>query len=397
MKSAVLEKLKPEMMKAAHEIKKAIFESRPIFIKFHSDCDGYSCATALEKAILPLIFKKNKNERKWPYYSRYPSRTPFYDYEDAVRDLSSYLEENERNGTKMPLIIVVDTGSSYESYMAMKKASLLGAKLIVVDHHWPGRLDETQNFWPLLACHVNPHFVTEEYLFSAGMLCVELARMINPEVEGIDHIAGISGVADRIRGDEFEQYLKIAQNKGLDLESIKKIAYCIDYETMFLRSESSQIVNDFFDFKSSRHKEIIELIHKDIEFKRSEFLKAIKHYVKFEEGKIILSTLEVQKLADRGDYPSTGKITGMSHDYLKENNQKLVVTLGLGTSSIIVRADERFEGFKINELIEQLRKSHEYAVVSGGGHDHAGTIRFAEIAHDEIIEALKKLIKDKFF
>ena len=63
VKSEILEKLKPAILKAAFEIRLAIIQNRPIIIRHHNDTDGYSAGFALEKAIIPLIEKEHGSEK----------------------------------------------------------------------------------------------------------------------------------------------------------------------------------------------------------------------------------------------------------------------------------------------------------------------------------------------
>lgn len=78
IKSENLEKLREAFVKTADIIKQTISENRPIIIRHHDDTDGYAAGLVLEMTI---------NER----IIRLSSRTPFYDYIDALRDLNSHL------------------------------------------------------------------------------------------------------------------------------------------------------------------------------------------------------------------------------------------------------------------------------------------------------------------
>ena len=87
IKSENLEKLRDIFIEVSDEIKKAITQKRHIIVRHHDDTDGYIAGFTLEKAILPLI----EDNRKYYYFTRLSSRTPFYEYTDALRDVNSFL------------------------------------------------------------------------------------------------------------------------------------------------------------------------------------------------------------------------------------------------------------------------------------------------------------------
>ena len=126
--STSLEKLRPDMITAVEKIKEAIHEERPIWIRHHDDTDGYSSGYVLEKAIQPLLL----NEKA---FSRISSRTPYYDYIDAMKDLNSYFFQKERMNSLPPLIILTDLGSNDQSITAIKRLKGYGIEFIIIDHH----------------------------------------------------------------------------------------------------------------------------------------------------------------------------------------------------------------------------------------------------------------------
>ena len=61
--SKYLDLLSPKIKKASETILEAIDNHIPILIRHHADCDGYTGAIAIEKAVLPLIIKKHINKK----------------------------------------------------------------------------------------------------------------------------------------------------------------------------------------------------------------------------------------------------------------------------------------------------------------------------------------------
>ncbi|MBT7927572.1 hypothetical protein HN695_04500, partial [Candidatus Woesearchaeota archaeon] len=136
IKSEILNKLQPRINKVVSLIKQAIESKRPIWIRHHNDTDGYCAAIALERAILPLIHARQTKERDVFYhYSRLPSKAPYYDYADATKDVTNFMNRVTKFEAKPPMIIICDNGSSEQDIKAIKKVKIYGAKVIVIDHH----------------------------------------------------------------------------------------------------------------------------------------------------------------------------------------------------------------------------------------------------------------------
>ena len=151
VESEVIARLRPKMKEVAKEIRRAILKSKPIVVRHHADADGMSAAVAIEAAILPLIREVGGADAEYYNYRRAPSKAPFYELEDVTKDLSYALEDHSRHDQKMPLIVLLDNGSTEEDVPAMKQAQIYGLEMLVVDHHHP---DEAVDKY--LIAHVNP-------------------------------------------------------------------------------------------------------------------------------------------------------------------------------------------------------------------------------------------------
>ncbi|MBN2881826.1 hypothetical protein JXM83_07290 [Candidatus Woesearchaeota archaeon] len=392
IKSDILEKLRPKFLNAAFEIKKAIMEKRPIIVRHHADCDGYCAGIALERAILPLVQEHNDERDAWRLYKRAPSKAPFYEYMDVTKDLAFALEDMEKFGLKEPVIILADNGSTHEDVLAIKKLSIYGCKVIVIDHHYPGDVaDEKSEVDEFVIAHVNPYLVGGDSNLCAGMLCTEIARFIHKESDNIKFLPGLAGTSDRCKGSEYEQYLKIAEDKGYTLEQLRNTAECVDFEAHYLRFvESRSLVNDLLGRDRDKQKDLIDLLIKDINKRKEQQLIVAKHYCKVEQiGSIKIVEVDAARITNRGDYPAVGKTVGMLHDSF---NDKRVITLGLGEDFITIRIGDEINA-NINKIVEHLQKEKPHTFAEGGGHEHAGTIKFVPAAFSEIVNFTKEEIK----
>ncbi len=398
IKSEILGKLKPKIIYVAKEIKKAIIEKRPIILRHHADVDGYAGAIALERAILPLILEQTNDEKaQWINYKRAPSKAPFYELLDVTKDLAFSLTDMARHGAKMPLVLLVDNGGTEEDLLAIKKCKIYDAKIVVIDHHYPGKIvDGKTKIDPYVDAYVSPHLVGGYADYTAGMLATEVARFVNNAVDdNVLYLPALAGVGDRSKCSEFEQYLDIAKQHGYTLDYLKDIAICVDFEAHYLKFiESRGMVNDLLGANKNKQRKLVSLLIPEINARYEEQMKVIKHHVKSsEKDDRIIVQLESAKVGFRGDFPAVGRITGMAHDYVCSLNEgKAVVTLGIGPDFLTIRANDHNENFNVNTLIEELREKIPYGFINGGGHEHAGSIKFVEAVKEEVLDYVMKNI-----
>lgn len=393
--SDILEKLKPKIIEVATIIRQAIFENRPVVVRHHADCDGYCGGIALERAITPLILEQHNNEKAvYQYYRRAPSKAPFYEFIDVVKDLTFAIEDKAKFGQKEPLIILIDNGSTQEDVLAIRKMKLYDSKIVVIDHHFPGEVINGQvEVDKYVDAHVNPYLVGGDSSLVAGMLGVEVARFINNQTKDIEYLGAIAGVGDRSDGPEMQQYLEFAKKHGYEPEYLKKLAEVIDFEAFYLKfMESRGLVSDILGFDKNKQEKLVTLLYEVIEEKRANQLKIIQKYnkvIKLDKFQVVI--LEMEKLTSRGEYPAVGKSTGIGHDYFKQNSE--TVTLGFGPDFLTIRSSDH-TGFNVNNLVKYLQKEMPYANIDGGGHERAGSVKFVEASKVEVREKTLEFIKE---
>ena len=392
VKSPILEKLKDSYVKAATEIRLAIIKNRPIIVRHHNDADGYSSGFAMERAIIPLIVKQHGGGKApWEYYTRAPSAAPFYEIEDSIKDSAHSLSDVAKFSNKMPLVIIVDTGSGEESLLGIRQGKIHGSDFIVVDHHFFEK-DVTS---PEVLVHINPFVVGEDgSLFSAGMLCTELARFINPDVS-LDYIPALSGLADRIDNPEvMESYLSIAKKKGYEKSFLHDLSALIDFVSTKLRfMEAREYIETVFGEPVEKQKSLVSLMAPYIRGMESRGLSIARSAVKREKiGKTTLQLLFIEETFARGAYPKPGKVNGMMHDEAQtKDNLTNIVSIGVLQDAMTIRASEE-SNFSVHDLIAYLNKNVSNAFVEGGGHQHAGAIKFVPSQRDSVLKAVKSFL-----
>jgi len=390
IKSEILEKLKPSMIKAAELVKKSISDSRPIILKHHADCDGYIGAMAIERAISSLLAKAQRNA-VWHYYKRTPIRAPYYDYTDAIKDLTIFL--NDIKNQKPPLLILVDNGSTTEDLLALKKVEQYGLITIVIDHHKP----TIEGKKPIVEDHIevfiNPYSVGGDNSLTAGMIGVELSRLIN-KTSNIEHLPAIAGMCDKSKGKDFEQYLEIAKKKGYDNGFIKDIGQCIDFEAFHIGYMDSGLIEEILFNEIEQQKEYVNLIKEELEKTKKALIVSVEKYAKIKEMKgLDIIEIDIQETLNIGSFPPPGKSMGICFDYFQQKTQKPLFVFGHSSDYITIRSN--IKGFDLNKMMEELSKKLPYAQLCGGGHELAGTIRFIDAAKQEVYDLMIKYLKDK--
>lgn len=392
VQNPLLDKLKPLFIKAATEIRLAIIRNRPIIVRHHNDADGYSAGFAMERAILPLITKQHGGGKApWEYYTRAPSAAPFYEIEDSIKDAAFSLSDVAKFSNKMPLVIIVDTGSGEESLLGIKQGKIHGSDFIVVDHHYFEKDITTAE----VLVHINPFVVGEDgATFSAGMLCTELARFINPDTD-ISYIAALAGLADRIDNPQaINAYLKLAEKRGYTLPFLYDLAALIDFVSTKLRfMEAREYIETVFGEPIEKQRALVALMAPYIRALEARSLAIAKAAAQRERiSTITLQLLDIETTFSRNTYPKPGKTIGLLHDEMIEKEKlKSLISVGVMNDLITIRAtDETL--FSIHDFIAYLTKHAPQAFAEGGGHHQAGAIRFVPSQKDAVLAALRAFL-----
>jgi len=294
-----------------------------------------------------------------------------------VRDLDESLEDAERHGDKIPLVVLVDNGSGLEDVPAIRQFLLFGADVITIDHHFPD--EEVDSY---LLYHVNPYKVGGDSNYTSGVLCVEIARMISDL--DMKHLAAISVVGDRAEG-EVERYIELS---GKSREELADIALAVEYEGFYLRFRTaSQIMHEILGFgRQDRHVKLVRMLSEYAKEAIEEQVKTAMEGVKVQilPNGIALAALDVENYAKKFTFPPPGKLTGEVHDRLKQKYER-IVTIGYGPDFAVIRS----EGVELDipRIVKELREEI-VAGVDGGGHLVVGSIKFVQAKRKEVLARL---------
>ncbi|NHN49536.1 S1 RNA-binding domain-containing protein [Halostella sp. JP-L12] len=384
------EKLRPDLREVAKLLRETVLESRPIRVRHHADGDGMCASVPVQYALERFIAETHEDpEAPRHLLKRLPSKAPFYEMEDATRDLNFALEDRARHGQKLPLLLMLDNGSTAEDVPAYENLAHYDIPIAVVDHHHPDP-DAVED---LLDAHVNPYLHDEDYRITTGMMCVELARMIYPDIEDeLRHVPAVAGLSDRSKADAMDDYLDLAREEGYDEETLRDISEALDYEAHWLRYDAGRhLINDVLNVDcddEERHRELVEFLADRAREDVEDQLDAAMSHVKHEEldNGAHLYRIDVENHAHRFTYPAPGKTTGEIHDRKVKETGDPVITIGYGPDFAVLRSD----GVRLDipTMVSELDEGIVGGGVSGGGHLVVGSIKFVQGRREEVLDSL---------
>ena len=384
------EPVRTELVEVARLLRGAVLEGRPIRIRHHADGDGMAGAIPVQQALEAFVESVYAGSDAARHrLKRLPSKAPFYELEDVTRDLNFALEGQARHGQKLPFLLMLDNGSTEEDVPAYSQLAQYDVPIAVVDHHHP----DPDAVNDLLEAHVNPYLHDLDYRITTGMMSVELARLIHPEItDDLRHVPAVAGLSDRSEAEAMDDYVALAAEAGYDDEELDAIGEALDYAAHWLRyDEAEEFVADVLDVgcdDPDRHAELVEFLSTRAERDVARQLDAVRPHVESErlESGVRLHRIDLEEFAHRFTYPAPGKTTGELHDELVREHREPVITVGYGPDFAVLRSD----GVRLDipEMVSELNEELSGAGVSGGGHLVVGSINFVKGRREDVIDAL---------
>jgi RecJ-like exonuclease len=384
------EKLRPELNAIATRLRRAVLGGRPIRMRHHADGDGM-CASIPVQAALERFIATVHEDPDAPRHllKRLPSKAPYYEMEDVTRDLNFALEDEERHGQRLPLLLMLDNGSTEEDTPAYRALKQYDIPILVVDHHHP----DPDDVGPLVEEHVNPYIHDEDYRITTGMMCVELARLIDSDLtDELRHIPAVAGLSDRSRAEIMDEFVELAAEAGYSENDLEDIGEALDYAAHFLRyNDGRSLINDVLNIAcddEARHRDLVEFLsvraERDVQKQLNDVMPHVEHETLSNGAH--LYRLDVDEHAHRFTYPAPGKTTGRVHDEKVLETGDPVITIGFGPDFAVLRSD----GVRLDipQMVTELSEELPGAGVSGGGHLVVGSIKFVSGTREMVLDAL---------
>ena len=397
IKSSKFDKMKSRFIEASTLIKKSILENRPIILRHNADCDGYSSAITIERAIKKFYLKQN-NDLSLFYlmYKRQPSKAPFYEYEDCFKDLTSWLKEHKRNNQKPPLIIITDNGSTEEDLLSIKQMKIYNSKIIVVDHHPPTFKENGRTLVDdFIDIHINPYLFGYDSNLCAGILGFELSRFIFEKNSNMFFIPAMASIIDHTKSEEQDKYIELSIKEGFTKEYLENLGEIIDMFSFYLKfNEAREFVDEIFGDDLEKQKQIVELFKVELDKRYKKVLNIAREFIEKKEfSGFDLFLFDGEKGTNRGEYPQIGKATNHIHRTFESENKKPIITATYGSNFITIRCSDIIENFSVIDFCNLLGEKHKNLGAEGGGHKKAGSVKFVEYSKEKVIEIFLNYLK----
>ena len=390
------EKLRDDLRDLARLLRRTVLEGRPIRVRHHADGDGMCASVPVQLALSNFIESVHDDDDASRHLvKRLPSKAPYYEMEDVTRDLNFALEGQARHGQRLPLLLMLDNGSTEEDVPAYENLAHYDMPIAVVDHHHPDP-DAVED---LLAAHVNPYLYDEDYRITTGMMCVELARMIDPDLtDDLRHVPAVAGLTDRSKAEAMEEFIALAESEGYDRTRLLDVGEALDYAAHWLRYNDGQsLVNDVLNVgcdDAERHRELVDFLATRAERDVERQLNAAAPHLEHErlDSGAHLYTVDLDEWAHRFTYPAPGKTTGKLHDRRVREHGEPVITIGYGPDFAVLRSD----GVRLDipRMVSELNEEVVGGGVSGGGHLVVGSIKFVTGMRETVIDRLVEKMAD---
>jgi RecJ-like exonuclease len=220
-----------EIVDAATAIRRAVLEGRPIVVRHSATADGYAAGVALERATLPLIAEEHSQAAAaYHYFDRRPMEGGVYDLDDATKDVTTMLENEQRHDELIPLFVFAAAGGTRESGDGFELLDLYGARRVVIDEREadPEVADTVDTL--VSPAQANGGETT------ATALAANVAVHVEPAVrEDLAHLPAVSFWTDTPEG-----YADLAREADVDADTAREIREAIALEAYYQSYEDKR-------------------------------------------------------------------------------------------------------------------------------------------------------------
>ncbi len=217
-----IDAIREEVVSAAEQIRRAVFEGRPVIIRHAANVDGYVGAAALEHAVLPLVREEqDDHDAEYHYIDRRPIDGRVYGLGDALRDVTRLLEAGERHDEPVPLFVFVGAAGTDDSSDGLDLLGTYDAGRIVIDGNRP---DET--IADVADVFVNPHLAGATA--NTAAIAANVAAHVANVRDDISHLPAVS-----YWRDVPATYERLATEAGYDAADVETVRQAIALEAFY--------------------------------------------------------------------------------------------------------------------------------------------------------------------
>ena len=313
------------LLDAAEAIHRAVLSDRPIVVRHAATADGYVAGAAVERATLPLVRSEHpESDAEYHYFDRRPIDGSVYDMDAATNDTTRMLTDQARHDEKLPLVLLLGTGSTEESADGLGLLGVYGAERVVVDAR-VGDVEVADS----VETTVSPPATPNAPELTTGAFAATLAATINPEVESeIAHLPAISYWEEAPAA-----FTDLASEAGYDTDHVADLRAAMSLEAFYQQYEDKRelvadlLFDDDGDLAGHVADQFRERLDRELETASANLER---HPVSGREVRV----LDADAFAHRYDFPPTELLA----DELGRRHDEPVVVFG--GDDLYVRADE---------------------------------------------------------
>ncbi|WP_418282092.1 OB-fold nucleic acid binding domain-containing protein [Halorubrum sp. DTA98] len=369
------------LLDAAEAVRRAVLESRPIVVRHPATADGYVAGAAVERAVLPLIRDEHaKSDAEYHYFTRRPLEDPVYGMDAATNDATRMLQDRDRHDEKLPLFLLVGTGSTVESEDGLGLLSVYGADTVVVDAAVAD--PEARESVDTL---VSPELASVDENLSTTALVASMASAINDDVrDELVHLPAVSyweNAPDR--------YVDLARDAGYDVERVAELREAIALEAYYQSYQDKRelIADLLFEDGGDLVAHVSEQFREKLE---TEIDTATENVVTEAVGGVEFAVLDTDKYTHRFDFPPTSLLLDDLHR--RHENGDAFATIGIGTDELYVRTST---DVSIRDVAARAAETAPAADIDTAGL-REGKIEFLSGERDAVEDAVVAAVAEQF-
>ena len=368
------------LLDAAETIRRAILESRPVVVRHAATADGYVAGAAVERAVLPLIRDEHAAaEAEYHYFTRRPLEGAVYDMDDATNDVTRMLQDRDRHDEKLPLVLLVGTGSTVESSDGLGLLGIYGAQRVVIDA-------EVADAAVAEDCDaiVNPGLAGADAAdLSTGALAATLAATVTPDVsDDLAHLPAIS-----YWGETPETFTDLAADAGYNADRTRELREAIALEAYYQSYEDKrELITDLlFDDAGGLAGHISEQFRQKLD----EEIDTATANLDRRAGGVTVDVLDTDAYTHSFDFPPTALLIDALHRRRSADDDHL--TVGVGTDELYLRDDR---GLDVRGVAaDAVERVADAGITAASVRD--GRIEFLSGRRDDAVDAVIDAATDR--
>jgi len=374
-----VEGLAADVREAATAIRRAVKESRPVVVRHSADTDGYVAGAAIERAVLPLVREEHAGtDAVYHYFDRRPLEGTVYDLDDATKDVTRMLDDQERHDEKLPLFVFAGAGGTRDSLDGLELLGVYGAERLVVDG-----LPVEEEVVETVGTVLGPAGGEAR---TATTLAATAAAGANDAVrEDLEPLPAIS-----YWDDVPDVYADLATDAGLEPGTVRDLREAVALEAYYQSYEDKRelIIDLLFDRVTGLAEQVAEQFRTKLE---AELETATANLDRRTVGSVEFAVLDTDAYTHRYDFPPTRLLLDELHRREVADGDDPTVTIGLETDELHLRSTT---DVGVREIAEAV-----HGRVPEGGVDtkgvREGTVEFLSGERDAVLEATMEAVAER--